>query len=96
MWVERLEGEHDNLREALSWVLERAEHELALRPGAALWRYWHIRGYLSEGIRWMEEVLSGGLPAAAPVQVKSLEGMGWLTQRQGDTERAEAAYAEML
>jgi hypothetical protein len=23
-------------------------------------------------------------------------GMGWLTQRQGDTERAEAAYAEML
>jgi predicted ATPase/DNA-binding SARP family transcriptional activator/DNA-binding CsgD family transcriptional regulator len=96
LWVERLEGEHDNLREALSWVLQRGEGDLGLRFGGALFQFWHTRGYLSEGIRWMEEVLAGGDPAAAPARVKSLEGMGWLTQRQGDTERAEAAYAEML
>jgi tetratricopeptide (TPR) repeat protein len=94
--VERLEGEHDNLREALSWVLERGEHELALRLGAALWRYWHIRGYLSEGIRWMERVHAGGEPAAPQVRVKALEGMGWLMQLQGDHERARATYEEML
>jgi hypothetical protein len=29
--VERLEGEHDNLREALSWVHERREADLGLR-----------------------------------------------------------------
>src|SRR5215203_4534723 len=57
-WVERLEGEHDNMREALSWALERKEDETALRLGAALWRFWHIRGYLSEGIRWLEQVLA--------------------------------------
>src|SRR5215211_4031226 len=96
VWVERLEGEHDNLREALSWVLERGEHELALRLGAALWRYWHIRGYLSEGIRWMERVHAGGEPAAPQVRVKALEGMGWLMQLQGDHERARATYEEML
>ena len=96
VWVERLEGEHDNLREALSWVLERGQAELGLRFGAALWRFWFAQGYISEGIRWMEEVLAGSDQAASPVRVKALEGMGWLTQLQGDTERAEAAYVEML
>src|SRR5215211_7750321 len=96
VWVERLEGEHDNIREALSWVLERGEGELALRLGAALWRFWHVRGYLSEGTRWMEQALAGGGPAPAQTRVKVLEGMGWLVQLLGDTERAEATYEEML
>jgi predicted ATPase/DNA-binding SARP family transcriptional activator/DNA-binding CsgD family transcriptional regulator len=96
VWVERLEGEHDNLREALSWVLERGEAKLALRMGAALWRFWYNRGYLSEGIRWLERVLAGSDPAASPVRVKALEGLGWQLQGQGDYERAEAPYEEML
>jgi predicted ATPase/DNA-binding SARP family transcriptional activator/DNA-binding CsgD family transcriptional regulator len=96
LWVERLEREHDNLRAALSWVLERGQAELGLRFGGALWQFWFARGYLSEGIRWMEQALAGGDRPAAPARVKALEGMGWLTQRQGDTEQAEAAYGEML
>jgi tetratricopeptide (TPR) repeat protein len=95
VWVERLEGEHDNLREALSWLLERQEAELGLRFGGALWRFWFAQGYLSEGIRWLEQVLASS-DAAAPARVKALEGVGWLTQRQGDTERAKATYEEML
>jgi predicted ATPase len=96
LWVERLEAEHDNLREVLSWVLERELGEPALRLGAALWRFWHVRGYISEGIRWMERVLAGSDPAASTVRVKALEGSGWLTQFQGDYERAKARYEEML
>ena len=95
-WLERLEGEHDNMREALSWALEHEEGELALRLGAALWRFWHVRGYLSEGLRWMKRVLAEGEPAASQVRVKALEGMGWLTQFQGDFARAKATYEEML
>jgi predicted ATPase/DNA-binding SARP family transcriptional activator/DNA-binding CsgD family transcriptional regulator len=96
LWVERLEEEHDNMREALSWVLEQGEGEQALRLGAALWRFWHVRGYLSEGISWMERVLAEGEPAASPVRVKALEGMGWLAQYQGDFQRARETYEEML
>jgi predicted ATPase/DNA-binding SARP family transcriptional activator/DNA-binding CsgD family transcriptional regulator len=96
LWVERLEGEYDNMRATLSWVLERGKAELGMRLGAALWRFWHIRGYLSEGIRCMERVLASGDPEASPVRVKALEGMGWLTQGQGDTTLAEATYEEML
>jgi predicted ATPase/DNA-binding SARP family transcriptional activator/DNA-binding CsgD family transcriptional regulator len=96
LWVEQLEGEHDNLREALSWVLERGQAGLALRLGTALWRFWYNRGYISEGIRWMERVLSGSDLAQAPARAKALEGLGWLLQLQGDFARASATYEEML
>src|SRR5215211_2800825 len=94
--VERLEGDHDNLRAALSWVLQRDEGELGLRFGGALWRFWYNRGYLSEGISWLERILADGDPAAAPIRIRVLEGMGWLLQFQGDPERAKTTYEEML
>jgi hypothetical protein len=43
----------------------------------------------------MERVLAGG-PEAAPARLRALEGMGWHLQCQGDLDRADAAYAEML
>ena len=91
-----MEGEHDNFRESLSWALERGRAELALRLGAAPWRFWFTRGYLSEGRRWLERVLARGEPAASPLRVKALEGVGWLLQYQGDTVQAQATYEEML
>jgi predicted ATPase len=75
VWVERLEAEHDNVREALSWSLEEGRGELALRLGAAFWRFWHVRGHLSGGISWMERVLAGSDAAASPVRLQALEGM---------------------
>ncbi len=94
LWVERLEREHDNLRAALSWVLEREDSELGLRFGGALWRFWFSWGYVSEGIGWMGRVLAGGGPLVE--RLDALEGMGWLTQKQGDVERARETYKEML
>jgi predicted ATPase/DNA-binding SARP family transcriptional activator/DNA-binding CsgD family transcriptional regulator len=96
VWVERLEAEHDNLREALSAFLEWRAGRTALRLGAALWRFWHVRGYLSEGAKWLKRVLVEGEPAASPARVKALEGMGWTFQYQGDQEGAKATYEEML
>jgi predicted ATPase/DNA-binding SARP family transcriptional activator/DNA-binding CsgD family transcriptional regulator len=93
-WAEHLEREHDNLRAALSWVLDREEGEMGLRFGAALWRFWYSRGYLGEGIRWMGRVLAGGGPTAE--RLDTLEGMGWLAQKRGDVDRARATYEEML
>jgi len=94
--AELLETEHDNMREALSWVLHKGQVDLALRLGTALWRFWYNRGYLSEGIRWMERVLAGSDPAQASARIRALEGMGWLLQLQGDFARAKATYEEML
>jgi DNA-binding NarL/FixJ family response regulator len=96
IWAERLNAEHDNLREALSWVLERGEAEAGLRFGGALWRFWLAQGYVSEGIKWLEGALAGGSSAPVTARVGALEGLGWLAEFQGDFERAEPAYEEML
>ncbi len=58
-WFDRLEVEHDNLRAALGWSLEQKEAETAARMGAAIWRFWLLRGYMSEGRRWLERALAG-------------------------------------
>src|SRR5215204_2227397 len=82
VWLERLEAEHDNLRTALSWALERVEAELVLRLAGALWRFWMTRGYYEEGRRWFEGALEKGGRVGARAQV--LAGLGHLALWQGD------------
>jgi predicted ATPase/DNA-binding CsgD family transcriptional regulator len=96
-WLERLEAEHDNLRAVLSWDLEKEEaDELGLRLAGALWLFWEARGYYGEGHSWLEQVLARGSQASAAARAKGLEGLGWLTYRQGDTDRAKAIAEEGL
>jgi predicted ATPase/class 3 adenylate cyclase len=96
MWLHRLEAELDNMREALSWALERGEAELGLRLAAALWRFWEARGYYDEGRRWLEEALKKEGRASASVRAKALMAVGWLAHAQVDVDRAEAAAQEGL
>jgi predicted ATPase/transcriptional regulator with XRE-family HTH domain len=60
MWLERMEQEQQNLRAALNWFIEHEKAELALRFCGALWWFWRLHGYWSEGRRWLEASL--GLP----------------------------------
>ncbi|MFQ5794790.1 MAG: BTAD domain-containing putative transcriptional regulator [Candidatus Bipolaricaulia bacterium] len=98
MWLDRLEVEHDNLRAALVWFEQNGEAEAELRLGGALWGFWHMRGYLSEGRRWLEGALAKGedRDVSASVRAKALHGAGVLTHEQGDYERATVLYEESL
>jgi DNA-binding CsgD family transcriptional regulator/tetratricopeptide (TPR) repeat protein len=93
-WLERLEAEHDNLRAALSWTLERREAVPALRLAGALWRFWITRGYYEEGRRWFEGALEKGERTATRARV--LAGLGHLALWQGDLSRAKTAAQEGL
>src|SRR5829696_6599609 len=96
-WLHRLEQEHDNMRAALSWAIEREEAELALRLGGALRWFWYMEGYYGEGRRWLEAALDKDWGvAAADARARALEGVGWLAAGQGDLDRAEAAAKEGL
>jgi predicted ATPase/DNA-binding SARP family transcriptional activator/DNA-binding NarL/FixJ family response regulator len=94
-WLDRLEPEHDNLRAALDWSAERRA-ESGLRLCAALWQFWYVRGYLSEGRRQLEEGIARYPAAPAKVRAKAFDGAGWLAQAQGDYESARALYEEQL
>ncbi|MDQ6746567.1 MAG: tetratricopeptide repeat protein, partial [Candidatus Dormibacteraeota bacterium] len=65
-WLDQLQGEHDNLRAALSWLPDpsprgHAQSELVLRLSGALWRFWLLRGHITEGRQRLEAVLAAGL-----------------------------------
>jgi tetratricopeptide (TPR) repeat protein len=90
-WLERLEAEHDNMRAALTWVLERKEEQLALRLVGALWWFWWMRGHNSEGRRWLEEALAIDGRVSPESRAMALAGVGELASLQGDLDRAQEA-----
>ena len=94
-WLDRLEAEHDNLRGALSWALERGGPELGLHLAVAFWWFWEARGYFDEGRRWLEQALAKGSRASS-ARAKALDGVGWLAFNLGDIDRAVAAAEEGL
>jgi predicted ATPase/DNA-binding CsgD family transcriptional regulator len=83
MWLSRLEQEHDNLRAALGWLVEREDTEKALRLGCSLRRFWEMHGYINEGRKWLERALGGSSRASAAVRAKALNIAGELAYMQG-------------
>jgi predicted ATPase/DNA-binding CsgD family transcriptional regulator len=94
-WFDRLEVEHDNLRAALGWSLESGEAENAAQLGIALWRFWQVRGYMSEGRSFLERALAG-FSEQTPVRAKALHAAGDLASFQGDYRRAKTLLEESL
>jgi predicted ATPase len=86
-WLNRLEAEHDNVRAALAWALHH-DAEATLRMTAALWRFWWIRGHLSEGYDWLERALGCDREVAPAVRVRALYGAGSLADLRRDDATA--------
>jgi non-specific serine/threonine protein kinase len=98
-WLDRLNMEHDNLRAALEWSVRGEQNaDAALRLSSAIWRFWDIRGYISEGRAWLSEALAlnSGCPATALVRAKALNAAGGLALLQNDTEQAASLYEQAL
>ena len=101
--LERLEREHDNLRAAQRWSLEQAGHaegvrreEIALRLGAALQRFWIIRGHVSEGRAFLARALLRSAGVAASIRAKALIAAARLALAQGDYHDGEGLAQESL
>jgi predicted ATPase/class 3 adenylate cyclase/DNA-binding CsgD family transcriptional regulator len=96
VWLARLEQEHDNLRAAMSWLLERREAEMALRLGAALWKFWLERGSYHEGWNFLASALKGSEEVAVPIRAKALWAAGSLVLWLGQFEHGEALCQKSL
>jgi predicted ATPase/class 3 adenylate cyclase len=91
-WVDRFEAEHANIRAALSRALQISDAENGLRLGAAMWRFWFLRGYLREGRSWLEAVLALETGAVSASRAKAYTGLGGLTYWLSDADATERAY----
>jgi len=99
--LDQLETEHDNLRAALSWLLENPAADsagqddrslLGLRLVQALSAFWYQRGHASEGRRWLQRAMDlasvdGGAPLAGVAH-----GLGVLMDQQGDAAAARQLF----
>jgi predicted ATPase/DNA-binding CsgD family transcriptional regulator len=95
VWLERLEREHNNLRAALNWWTAWENSQKALRLCAALWRFWVLRGHLSEGSQCLERALAGCRSEMTQVRAKALEGAGRIAIHQSNLGRASSVFTEL-
>jgi tetratricopeptide (TPR) repeat protein len=104
-WMARLEQEHENLRAALSWLLEQArggsEHskqqaERVLRFCTALSWFWSIRGYGREGQNFLEQALALREGVGTPMKARALYTAADLAFLLDDTERTAKLGSESL
>jgi predicted ATPase/class 3 adenylate cyclase len=95
-WLQRLATEHDNLRAALAWEADAGDEAKLLRLASALWRFWFIRGHLTEGRRWLMRAVEHRDGADPATLARALFGATTLAAISGDLETARSLAADRL
>jgi tetratricopeptide (TPR) repeat protein len=102
-WLMRLEQERENLRAALSFLIEQAQQqrdqeqtEQALRLGSALFWFWYLRSDAREGQAFLELALAASTGASSAVRARALSAAAELAFYLEDRERMEAVCEESL
>jgi len=93
-----LELDLGNLRAALDWS---QTHDTAVytRLCVALWPFWQVRGYLTEGrahLAWALEHSGDASDAAPEMQAALWHGSGALARQQADRAATQHAFARSL
>ena len=94
-WLERLDGEDANLRAVLRWCKENPDTvEIGLHLAGSLTYFWFHRGYLREGLSWVETMLARTADTdRSTARAKALFSAGLLSWKEAKAE-VGARYAE--
>jgi non-specific serine/threonine protein kinase len=97
-WFDRLEVDQDNLRAALAWAIDAERDDEAARLALGIWRYWHSRAYLPEGLRWLEQILALDRQTSLPATLRPrlLNALGVLSHHANRFAQAEEYHDEAL
>ena len=96
-WLEHLEGEHDNLRSALTWAAAGADAVSGMRLASACWRFWLIRGYAREGLGWLSAMLAATPNRQATAhRAHALTAAATMARAVSDFSKARTLYEEAL
>jgi predicted ATPase len=95
LWMNRLEGELDNLRAALRWARLGNCGDLGPRLALGLVQFWYTRGYFREGRDQLDLMLPLAVEGVAQ-RARLLEGIAFLARYLGDYNRVYEAITESL
>ncbi len=96
-WLDRFEVEHDNFRLALDYLIKTGDAEWGLRLGAALFRFWETREYLTEGRDALARLLAmEGAGTRPKLRARLLFAAAVLAGEQGDYNCARQLFEESL
>ena len=93
VWLARLEIEHDNVRAALAGM---SVNKRRLRMAVGVHRFWMVRGYAVEGLRWLNHTTPEGGPVPDIGIAITLSAVGNLNMSIGDLGAARDAYSKAL
>jgi predicted ATPase/DNA-binding SARP family transcriptional activator len=94
-WLDRLEADIDNLRTALDHLIAVGEDSAELALAGSLWRFWYLRGYLTEGRARLEAALSREADRGL-ARGKALIGAAVMASNLGDAQAAIERATEGL
>ncbi len=94
-WLDQVDREHDNVRAALDGNMAN-DPDAALRMAAALGRFWSIRGYLTEGRKWLKQALATSTEDDPVLRGRALDALANLTRDAADFAEARTLYEEAL
>ncbi|MFL5761878.1 MAG: tetratricopeptide repeat protein [Thermomicrobiales bacterium] len=94
IWFDRLEAEHGNLRAALGWVADRDPNRMLVLV-SGLWRFWAVRGHVTEGYAWLERAVAASRGDVSDPRTDALYGASALASMAREPERAVALAEEL-
>ena len=77
-----LDAERENIHAAVQWAVAN-EPDLALPLAVELRHYWLIRGYVRQGLDWLEEALARAPPDPSSIRVQGLAAAALLARLCG-------------
>ena len=92
-WLERLDADVANFRAALAWASGGGASDVGLRLAASLREYWFVRGDYSEGLRWLDLLLAGGVAGEPKLRALALQAAAELAMKIDEVPLARR-YAE--
>ncbi len=108
LWLQRTPIDHDNLRTALRFAIDRQDGDSAVAIAGGVWWFWYRQGFINEGRRWLAESLQcsssltppSGYPPS-PLQSKlhranAYNGAGSMATEQSDYVSATAYFQEAM
>jgi predicted ATPase/class 3 adenylate cyclase len=102
-WLDRLEIEHDNLQDALSWALQRTTNDddggrvsAGLRLVQALAPFWYQHGHAKGAQQWLERAVEIASGAAGAPLARIAHWLGVIRQQQGENAAAIPLFRQSL